>query len=112
MALELSTKPWGDITDADYADAGDYCDASLVNLNEGPRARWSKGACHLPVREPKARGGQVNRNALGAAAAALVGARGGVNLTPDVKRKAARDLVRLYVQAGLTPPDALARMAL
>jgi|MudIll2142460700_1097286.scaffolds.fasta_scaffold213515_2 hypothetical protein len=112
MALDLSPKPWGDITEADYADAGDYCDASLVNLNEGPRARWSKGACHLPVREPKAQGGRVNRNALGAAAAALVGARGGVNLPPEAKRQAARDLVRLYVQADLTPPDALARMAL
>jgi surface antigen len=112
MAMELSPRPWGDIADADYADAGDYCDASLVNLNEGPRARWSKGACHLPVREPKAQGGLVNRNALGAAAAALVGARGGVTLTPDQKRQAARALVRLYVQADLTPPDALARMSL
>ena len=112
MALELSTKPWGSVTDADYADAGDYCDASLVNLNEGPRARWSKGACHLPVREPKAQGGAVNRNALGAAAAALVGARGGVALSPDRKRQAARDLVKLYVQAGLEPPDAVARMSL
>lgn len=27
MALVLSTKPWGTITEADYADAGDYCDA-------------------------------------------------------------------------------------
>jgi len=107
----LSTKPWGDIQESDYADAGDYCDASLVNLNEGPRARWSKGQCHLPIREPKAMGGAVNRNALGAAAAALAGARGGVQLPPEVKRQAARDLVRQYVAAGMTPPDMLARMA-
>lgn len=111
MANPMSTKPWSDISEADYADAGDYCDASLVNTNAGPRARWSKGACHLPIREPRAMGGQVNRNALGAAAAALMGARGGVSLTPDLKRQAARDLVREYVRAGMTPPDSLARMA-
>lgn len=106
----LSTKPWGDITEADYADAGDYCDASLVNLNEGPRARWSKAQCHLPVREPKAQGGAVNRNALGAAAGALVGARGGVDLPPDQKAAAARALVRLYRTNGLEPPPALVAM--
>ena len=111
MPMAMSMKPWGDIQEADYADAGDYCDASLVNMNEGPRARWSKSQCHLPVREPKAMGGQVNRNALAACAAVLVGARGGVNMSPDMKRKAAKDLVRLYAQAGITPPDALARMA-
>lgn len=109
--MDLSLKPWGDITEADYADAGDCCDAALVNLNDGPRARWAKGQCHLPVREPRAMGGKVNRSALGAAAAALVGARGGVNLPPDVKRKAARDLVRLYVQGGLEPPEALGQLA-
>jgi surface antigen len=111
MAMELSTKPWGDVEDGDYADAGDYCDAALVNLNEGPRARWSRSACHLPVREPSAMGGLVNRNALGAAAAALVGARGGVRLDPQAKRQAARDLARLYERAGLTPPEAITRMA-
>lgn len=107
----LSTKPWGNISDADYADAGDYCDAALVNANAGPRARWSKANCHLPIREPKAMGGAVNRNALGAAAAALAGARGGVQLTPDAKRQAARDLMREYVAAGLEPPPALLAMA-
>jgi len=110
VALELSTKPWGDITDADYADAGDYAAASLVNLNEGPRARWSKDRVHLPVREPAAQGGQVNRNALAFAAAQLMGARGGVNLPLEVRTRAAADLVRLYVQVGIAPPDALVRM--
>lgn len=111
MPTTLSTKPWGDIQPTDYADAADYCGACLVNTNEGPPARWSKGACHLPVREPKAMGGMANRNALGAAAAALAGARGGVQLSPEQKRQAARDLVRLYVGAGLTPPDVIAGMA-
>jgi hypothetical protein len=105
--MAVSTKPWGDITEADYADAADYCDASLVNLNDGPRGRWSKAQCHLPIREPKAMGGMVNRNALGAAAAALAGARGGVQLPPDAKRQAARALVRQYLAAGMAPPPSL-----
>jgi hypothetical protein len=107
----ISTKPWGDISAADYADAGDYCDASLVNTNDGPRARWSKDNCHLPVREPKAMGGAVNRNALGAAAAALAGARGGVDLPPTERRAAARSLTRLYAQAGMEPPESLTATA-
>src|SRR5215469_4786596 len=51
MADGLSTRPWdGDASN--YKDAGAYADASLVNLNTGPRANWTKDKVKLPVREP------------------------------------------------------------
>lgn len=95
---------------SDYADAADYCDASLIDQNPSGQAKI-KTNCKLQVREPKAMGGMVNRNGMGAAAAVLAGGRGGVNASPEEKRTAARALVRLYRDNQLTPPASIVKLA-
>jgi len=68
-----------------------------------------KQRCSLPIREPN---GDINRNALGAAAAVLAGGRGGVaNVSPELRRRAARALIRAYGEADMEPPDSLRRVA-
>lgn len=68
-----------------------------------------KQDCSLPVLEPD---GTLNTNALGAAAAALAGARGGVaNASQAMKAAAARKLVRYYNAAGVEPPESLLALA-
>ncbi len=107
FAERLSTRPWSEVTPADWADAESYCRACLVDLNP-PGEPKAKARCKLPVREPD---GTLNRNALIAAQGALVGARGGVELSPEEKRRAARKLVRLMREHGLEPADSLLELA-
>lgn len=104
---EISDRPWGQISERDYPDAEAFCDACLIDLNP-PGAAKVKAQCKLPVREP---GGALNRNAVHAAAAALVGARGGVQAPPAAKREAARALIRLYRQLDEEAPASLRRLA-
>lgn len=108
---KVSTRPWSEITEADYEDAVDFCEACLINLNEGPREEWTKANCKLPVYEPRKMGRALNRNAVLAAAAALAGARGGVKAPPEEKRKAARKLLQLYRQLDMDPPESLRQIA-
>lgn len=68
-----------------------------------------KERCSLPVLEPN---GDVNANALPAAAAVLSGARGGLKgVSPEKKATAARKLIRLYSQADMEPPPSLRQVA-
>lgn len=68
-----------------------------------------KERCSLPVLEPN---GDLNANALGAAAAALSGARGGLRgVSSAQKATAARKLIRYYAQAGMDPPPSLRSIA-
>lgn len=68
-----------------------------------------KEDCSLPVLEPT---GALNVNALGAAAAALAGARGGLaNATREQKAQAARKLVRYYNVAKMEAPESLRKLA-
>jgi len=106
-SFSFSDKPWGSISESDYRDADQFCAACLIDLNP-PGKDKVKANCKLPVREP---GGAYNRNAIHAAAAALAGARGGVQAPPDEKRKAARALLRLYRQMDETPPESLKQIA-
>jgi hypothetical protein len=106
--MAISERPWGQFSDADYADAGALCSASLINLNTGPRSGWSKGNCKLRVYEPA---GALNRAGVHAAAAVLAGARGGVDAPADQKRAAARRLLGLYRQLDEQPPDSLRALA-
>lgn len=106
--MAVSDEPWGQVSESDYADAGAFCDACLINLNTGGRSGWTKANCKLPVKEP---GGDVNRNAIHAAAAVLSGARGGVDAPADAKRAAARKLVAMYRAADEEPPEMISRMA-
>lgn len=65
--------------------------------------------CSLPVLEPS---GALNTNALGAASAALAGARGGLsNVTRAQRAAAARRLVRYYAAARMEPPASVVALA-
>jgi hypothetical protein len=67
-----------------------------------------KERCSLPVLEPD---GTLNTNALGAAAAALAGGRGGLkNVSAEQKASAARKLRGYYSKASMDPPDSLKNM--
>ena len=108
MAGSLSNRPW-DGSPSRYASSADYADACLVNENTGPRSQWVQAKAHLPIQEPS---GDYNRAAMGAAAAALVGGRGGVTLPPAVKKAAARKLASIYARFNLPIPPSLKNMAM
>ena len=105
--MRVSEKPWSPST-SDYDPAGAWCDACLINTNDGRRATWLKSQCKLPVFEPD---GALNRNAVHAAAAVLAGARGGVDASPRGKQAAARRLIGLYRVLDEEPPDSIDRIA-
>lgn len=116
--VQVSTKPWGQFTEASWDDSGDYCASCLIDLS--PTGKPSKQTCHLPVYEPDpsdkpgdkggATHGPLNVNALQAAATVLAGARGGVQAPPAAKKAAARKLLRLYGEAQMDPPASLRQM--
>jgi hypothetical protein len=97
----ISTKPWSDYTAADYT-LEQWHAACLIHQHVGPPT--TKGECKLPVRTPN---GAINQNGVYAAAAALAGARGGVNATLDEKAKAAKALVQMYKDMKKEPPPSL-----
>ena len=107
--MPISNRAWGDVdkTVEAYGSPEKYCRACLIDLNEGGEEK-AAGKCKLPVREP---GGALNRNAVHAAAAALVGARGGVDAPLEAKRKAARKLVALYRELDEEPPAGIRKLA-
>jgi HK97 family phage prohead protease len=102
--VRTTSKPWdgspGRFTDEQYLRA-------CLIVRSGDQPAKERGS--LPVLEPD---GTLNTNALGAAAAALAGARGGVrNVSGAEKAAAARKLIRYYNQAGMTPPASLTATA-
>ena len=104
----ISDKPWGQFKPADYGVPARLCFYSLINDNAVPTGQWAFDKCKLPVYEPN---GDLNRNGVHSAAAALAGARGGVHSSPQAKRAAAKKLVRLYGQLKEPVPDSIRRMA-
>lgn len=104
--MPFTDKSW-DGSASKYRDTDAYCGACLIDLNE-PGADKIQAKCKLPVKEPD---GTYNRNALRAAAAALMGARGGVQAPNAEKAKAARKLLRLMREAGIEPGESLKRLA-
>jgi HK97 family phage prohead protease len=81
--------------------------ACLIDTGEGDPD--SKSRYKLPVRTPD---GTLSRPGCHAAAAALVGARGGVDATPEQKKTAAEKLVSLYKnELDETPPQSLTDLA-
>lgn len=97
----VSEKPWSDYTAADYSPEQWHA-ACLIHQHDG--APTSKGQCKLPVRTPT---GTVNRNGVHAAAAALAGARGGVDASDAEKAAAAKALLGLYAKLDEEPPVSL-----
>lgn len=91
-----------------YKDADAFCAACLIDSNPAGKAK-TQDNCKLPVKEPN---GDINTNALGAASAALAGARGGLkDVSPSDKKAAAKKLLSYYNGAKMTPPDSLKKLA-
>jgi hypothetical protein len=105
--VNISDRPWSNITAADYPDAASYCDACLIDLNPAGQPKV-KGLCRLPVKEPN---GDLNRAACGSAAAVLAGGRGGVDAPQAAKERAAQRLVSYYRLLKSDPPATIMRMA-
>jgi len=97
----VSEQPWSNYTKADYSNE-QWHSACLIHQHEGTPT--SKSQCKLPVKTPD---GTLNRNGVHAAAAALAGARGGVDASPEEKEKAARALRGYYKQLDEEPPESL-----
>ncbi len=105
--MAISNRPWGQFSEADYDTPASFCGASLIDMNPSGEEK-TKAMCKLPVREPN---GDLNRNGVHAAAAALAGGRGGVQAPPEMKRRAARKLIRLYSELDEDPPESIRRLA-
>lgn len=105
--MPISNRPWGDVSEADYASASAFCKAALIDLNP-PGDEKTKALCKLPIFEP---GGALNRNAVHAAAGVLAGARGGVQAPPEKRRAAARALIGRYRELDEEPPPSLVSLA-
>jgi hypothetical protein len=105
--MAISHAPW-DGSASRWDTAADYAKSCLINLNKGPATDWTKDLCKLPIREPN---GDLNSNALGPAAAALNGGRGGVDAPVPAKKAAAKKLMAAYREAKMDPPPALVQMA-
>jgi hypothetical protein len=101
LEAAVSNEPWSNWSAADY-NVQQWHRACLIHLHSGPPT--SKSECKLPVRTPT---GALNRNGVHAAAAALAGARGGVDAPSEDKAKARRALLALYRRIGDDPPDSL-----
>lgn len=98
--MAIVDKKW-DGSASRYPDTPSYCDASLINNNTGERGTWIQANCKLPVKEPN---GDINVNAVHAAAAALAGARNELEgVAPADKKNAARALVKIYGQMQADP---------
>ena len=106
----ISDRDWDEIRESDYEDADEYCGACLIDLNERGEEK-TKANCKLPVREPKRLGGKLNRNAVHAAAVVLAGGRSGVKAPAEAKKKAARELVRLYKELDEEAPESVVKLA-
>ncbi|SRR5579875_1228928 len=104
--MAFTSKPW-DGSASKYPTTEAYCAACLIDTNESGQDKV-QAKCKLPIKEPN---GDYNENAIHAAAAALAGARGGVQASPADKKKAARTLVRLYGQMKQDAPDSLKKLA-
>lgn len=110
LVSDVSDRPCYEITRASYATAAEYCAACLIDENELGDT-LSKARCKLPVYEPLRLGGQLNRNAVHAAASRLVRGGGGVQAPVAVKQAVAQRLVDLYGIIGDPPPRALRLLA-
>jgi HK97 family phage prohead protease len=102
--MATTSKPW-DGSASRFSD--EQYTASTLFCRPGDGA--PKERCSLPVLEPD---GTLNVNALGAAASALAGGRGGLaNATQAMRATAARKLIRYYNAVGKEPPASLVTLA-
>ena len=105
--MAITDRPW-DGSASRWPDTASYCSSCLIDTNPSGEDK-TQDNCKLPIKEP---GGDINKNALGAAAGALAGARGGLkNVSPADKKKAARALIRAYGEAKMDVPPSLKSIA-
>jgi hypothetical protein len=83
----------------------------VSSMGTSSGTRRARRAARLPVYEPQRLGGQLNRNAVHAAANRLLRERGGVQAPVAVKRAVAQRLLDLYGVIGDPPPRALRLLA-
>ncbi len=102
--IKFSDKEW-DGSASNYDGTPEYCDACLVNENEGDREEWTQERCKLPVKEP---GGAYNRNAIRNAMGRIFQLKG---VSPEAKRAAAKRLVSLAKAAGIEVGESVKRLA-
>ena len=100
--MTVSDKPWDSSSSSRYT-IEQWQHACLIDRRVGDPT--SKGRYSLPVRDPD---GRVNRNGLSAAAGRLNQVKG---ITTDQRASVARQLIQLYGEAGMEPPDHLRQMA-
>jgi HK97 family phage prohead protease len=96
----VSRSPWNGAA-ARFTDEQYQRSALICRPGDDP----PKTRCSLPVLEPN---GDINANALGAAAGRLNQVTG---ITPAMRASAARKLLRLYRQCDMEPPEMLRAMA-
>lgn len=105
--MAVTDSPW-DGSASRWPSTEDFCKSCLIDTNEAGKDK-TQANCKLPIKEPN---GDINKNALGAAAAALAGARGGLkDVSPADKKAAARKLLRAYGEAKMDPPPSLKNLA-
>lgn len=97
----ISEKPWSSYSQSDY-DISQWHRACLIHNHTGTPT--SKSECKVPVKTPD---GTLSRSGVHAAAAALAGARGGVQASAEQMASAKTALRGLYSQLNETPPDSL-----
>lgn len=106
----VSERPWSGISRSSYPSADAYCAACVIDENP-PASAKAKDRCKLPVYEPPAMGGLLNRRGVHAAAARLLRRSGGVDAPDTVKVQAAQRLLRLFARIGEDPPARLVGLA-
>jgi len=98
---KTTDEPWDGA--ASRFDDDQWKRSCVVDTGEGDTA---KERYKVPIREPD---GTLNVNALGPAAAALNGARGGIKASADAIAAGKKKLAAAYKEAGKTPPDSIAK---
>jgi hypothetical protein len=92
---------------ANYDTTEAYCNACLINLNEGPAEDWTQANCKLPVRRQGDGSDTFVRQAVFAAAQRI----NQVDAPAEAIQSAARELIRAYGEMDEDPPESLTALA-
>jgi hypothetical protein len=90
---------------SNYSSTAEYCNACLINLNEGDSEDWTQADCKLPVRREEDSSDTFVRQAVFAAAARF----NQVDAPAEALESARRKLLGAYEEMGEDPPEALTR---
>lgn len=104
--MAISNAAW-DGSASNYKDTDAYCAACLIDENPAGKDKV-QALCKLPIKTPS---GDINSNAVHAAASALAGGRGGVSASAASKKAAARKIKAIYGQMKEDCPPSIMNMA-